>query len=117
MRRVVKKGSMSTKRTSGRSRTKVVKAALISRLVLALRTWISNPMARAADSASLNVVSELGPVGLTSTATRVAPGTSSRTSSSRFATNSALKKIDSCQVAARPGEAGDKTKLDRVFAD
>ena len=27
------------------------------------------------------------------------------------------KKIDSCQVAARPGEAGDKTKADRVFGD
>ena len=27
------------------------------------------------------------------------------------------EKIDACQVAARPGEAGDKTKLDRVFGD
>ena len=27
------------------------------------------------------------------------------------------EKIDACQVAARPGEAGDKTKPDRVFAD
>ncbi len=27
------------------------------------------------------------------------------------------EKIDPCQIAARPGEAGDKTKLDRVFAD
>jgi hypothetical protein len=27
------------------------------------------------------------------------------------------KKIDTCHVAARPGEAGDKTKPDRVFAD
>ena len=78
MRRVVKKGSMSTKRASGGSRAKVAKAASISRLVLALRTRICNPMARAADCASLDVVSEVGPVGLTSTATRVAPGTSSR---------------------------------------
>ena len=29
----------------------------------------------------------------------------------------ATEKIDPCQVAARPGEAGDKTKPDRVFAD
>ena len=28
-----------------------------------------------------------------------------------------IEKIDSCQVAARPGEAGDKTKSYRVFAD
>ena len=27
------------------------------------------------------------------------------------------ENIDACQVAARPGKAGDKTKLDRVFAD
>ena len=27
------------------------------------------------------------------------------------------EKIDACQVAARPGEAGDKTKPDRVFGD
>jgi hypothetical protein len=28
----------------------------------------------------------------------------------------ATEKIDTCQIAARPGEAGDKTKLHRVFA-
>ena len=55
--------------------------------------------------------------GLTSTATRAAAGTSSRSSSSRFAANSRIEKIDTCQVAARPGEAGDETKPDRVFAD
>jgi hypothetical protein len=27
------------------------------------------------------------------------------------------EKIDACQVAARPGEAGDKTELHRVFGD
>ena len=97
---------------------KVAKAASISRLVLALRTWICSPMARAAGSTSLNVDSVLPALaGLTSTATRAAAGTSSRRSSSRFAANSAVEKIDPCQVAARPGEAGDKTKPDRVFAD
>ena len=29
----------------------------------------------------------------------------------------AREKIDPCQVAARPGEAGDKTEPDRVFGD
>ena len=67
---------------------------MISLLVPALRTWICSPMARAAGSMSLNVVSaNAGSAGLTSTATRVAAGTSSRRSSSRFATNSALKKL------------------------
>ncbi len=28
-----------------------------------------------------------------------------------------VEKIDSCQVAARPGEAGDKSEPDRVFGD
>src|SRR5439155_6976638 len=94
---------MSTKSASGRSRTTASKAKLISLLVLALRTWISNPPARAADCASLNVVSKLGPVGLASTATRVAVGTSSRTSPNRFATNSALKKL--IPVRLPPGRA------------
>jgi hypothetical protein len=62
---------MSTKSASGRLCTKVAKAKLISRLMLAFRTWISSPIVRAADCTSLNVVSELGPFGLTSTATRL----------------------------------------------
>ena len=56
-RRLLKKGSPPTKSASGRSRTRVAKAASISRLVLALKTWICSPMARAAASTSLNVVS------------------------------------------------------------
>ena len=28
-----------------------------------------------------------------------------------------MKMLESCQVAARPGEASDKTKPDRVFGD
>ena len=41
-----------TKSASGRSRTSVAKAASISRLVLASRTWICSPMARAAAATS-----------------------------------------------------------------
>ena len=55
--------------------------------------------------------------GLTSTATPVAPGTSSRSSLQPLCRQLAIEKIDAGQVAARPGEARDKTKLDRVFAD
>ena len=61
-------------------------------------------MARAAAATSLNVDSVLAAlVGLTSTATRVAAGTSSRKSSSRFAANSLREKID--PVRLPPGRA------------
>ena len=61
-------------------------------------------MARAAASTSLNVVSVFAALaGLTSTATRAAPGTSSRRSSSRFAANSPLKKL--IPVRLPPGRA------------
>ena len=106
---------MSTKRASGRSRTIVAKAASISRLVLALRTWISNPVARAANCASLNVVSELGPVGLTSTATANCSGYQLAHESQPLCHQLSAEKIDSCEVAARPGEACDKTDFHWVF--
>ena len=103
-RRLLKNTSWPTNRASGRSRTKVAKAASISRLVLVVRTWTSNPMARAAGSKSLNVVSALVTLaGLTSTATRAALGTSSRRSSSRFAANSVLIKL--IPVRLPPGRA------------
>src|SRR6266699_1076407 len=90
----MRKASLPTNRASGRSRTKVAKAASISRLVLALKIWICSPMARAAASTSLKVVSEFATLaGLTSTATR----------------------FDAGQVAARSGEAGHKPQPDRVF--
>ena len=55
-------------------------------------------------STSLNVVSVFAALaGLTSTATRVAAGTSSRRSSSRFAVNSPLKKL--IPVRLPPGRA------------
>src|SRR5262249_34216975 len=61
-------------------------------------------MARAADCTSRNVGSVLTAfVGLMSTATRVAAGTSLRSSSSRFAVNSALKIL--IPVTLPPGRA------------
>jgi hypothetical protein len=53
--------------------------------------------------------------GLRSTATRTALGTKSCRSRSRRQLS--IEKIDPGRVAARPGEAGDKTKPDRVIAD
>src|SRR5262245_36470780 len=89
---------------SDRSRTRAAKAASISRLVLALKTLICSPIARAAGSKSLIVFSVLVTLaGLTSTATRTAAGTSSRRSSSRFAVNSTLKKL--IPVRLPPGRA------------
>src|SRR5262249_33430148 len=65
----------------------------ISRLVLALKTWICRPMMRAAGSTSRRVASVWTVlVGLTSIATRAALGNSSRRSSSRFAANSVVRK-------------------------
>ena len=54
-----------------------------------------------------------GIAGLTSTPMRIALGTNSCRSPSRLVTTSA-EKIDAGRVATRSGEAGDKTKLDRV---
>src|SRR5262245_28698094 len=54
-------------------------------------------------------------VGLTSTATRTALGTSSRNSPSRLARTSEVKKLSG--VAAWPGKAGDQTMRDRVSAN
>ena len=62
-RRLVKRGSPLTKSASGRSRTKVAKAASISPPVLALRTWTCSPMARAAASTSLKEVSAVAGIG------------------------------------------------------
>src|SRR5262249_32543222 len=108
-RRTLKKTSMPMKTASARSCVKVAKAASISRLVLALSTWICNPMARAADCRSLNVVSvSTALTGLTSTAIRAAWGTITRNSSSRFAVNSPLKRLT--PVRLPPGRARLETR-------
>src|SRR5262245_22136359 len=78
-----------------------------------------HPMARAAASTSLNVASVLAAfAGLTSTATRAALGTSSRMSSSRFATNSADKKLmpvmfppGRARLATRPSLTGSSARM------
>src|SRR5262245_7568310 len=65
-----------TRRASVRARARLVKAASISRPLLALKTWICKPMARAAVSTPLTVDSVLtGLAGLTRMAIRVAVGT------------------------------------------
>ena len=97
---------------------KVAKAASISRLVLALRTWICSPMARAAASTSLNVVSVLRSIGrIDEHGNTSCSGHQLTQEFQPLCHQLTTEKIDARQVAARPGEAGDKTKPDRVFAD
>ena len=112
-----KKGDVSTKSPPGRVRSMLPNASSISRLVPALSTWTSSVIVRAAASTarildSLRLVS----AGLTSTTIRLAPGTTSRKSCSRFASSSAREKANTCCVSARPGQARHKTGLDRVIS-
>src|SRR5215471_12280544 len=79
------------------------KAAWISRMVLALKISTCKLIARAAVSTSRTVgLAFAGLAGLTSSATRTAFGMSSRRSSSRFATNSAMKKLMPVALIFRP---------------
>ena len=55
-------------------------------------------------------------VGLTSTATRAAAGTSSRSSSSRFAANSPMKRLTPVRLPPGRARLATKTKPDRVLA-
>ena len=114
----MKNGSLLTKRASGRSRPNVAKAALISLLVLALRTWICSPMAPAAACSSLSV--EFGTHGIGWIDEHRQPSRPGHQLAQEFqplCPQFGADKIDPCQVAARPGETRDKTKPDRVFAD
>ena len=75
-------------------------------------------IARPASSAALTVdsVFEELPDGLTSTATRL----TTRTSSQEFKSlcrQLGAEEVDTRQIAARPREARDETKPDRVFAN
>ena len=74
------------------------------------------PIVRAALCTSRTVTSGVGPVGLMSTASRVAPGTV-RVETPNVSPPLRRQEIDAGQVATRPGEARDETKPDRVFGD
>src|SRR5262249_44046651 len=96
--------SPATKRASGRSRSRVAKAASISPIVVALRIWICRPMAGAASCTICNWDSvDEAFAGLRSTATRTALGTKSCRSRSRFAANSTASQL--MPVRLPPGRA------------
>ena len=64
-----------------------------------------------------SVISAIGTLaGLTSKATRTTRAQLAQ-ESEPLCVQLGVEKIDAGHVAARPGEAGDKTKLDRVIAD
>ena len=58
-----------------------------------------------------------GLLGLMSTATRAAPGISSRSSSSLLAVSSVLRKLIPVRLPPGLGDAGDKTAFDRGLSD
>src|SRR5262245_52033440 len=103
---LVKNVSAPTRSAPARSRRKAAKAVSISCSVLALRIRTCWPMARAAFCTSRDWVSDCSLLGFTSMAINVEPGTSSRSSSSRFASSST--PIIAMPVTFPPG------KLDRV---
>ena len=112
----VKERSGLTKSASARSLENAANAASISLPALALRTLICNPMAeQPIPRLSACALAIVCVVRVDEHGDAVTAGTSSRSSASRFATNS-REKNDPSQVAARPGQAGDQTKRDRVFA-
>jgi hypothetical protein len=88
-------------------------AASMSPLLPTLKIWMCSPISRPAASASCACNSaRAGFAGLTNIATRVIAGTRSCSSSSRLGNQLAEKEVHSRQVAAGPGEAGDKAELD-----
>ena len=83
----------------------------ISLSVPAFRMGSCTPLARAADCISLMLRSVSGWFGLTSRAITPAWGTNSDTSSSRLGIQLVVNAADTCQIAARPRETGDRPSL------
>ncbi len=117
-RRLVKNTSPATYKASARSRTSVTKAPSISLLLLALRTRICSPIARAASDMARSALSVAGALaGLDQHGDPNGLGHQLMQKCQPLLFQLSREKINSRQVAARPGQAGDKTKLHRVFAD
>ena len=110
--RLAKKASAATKRASARSRARVAKAASISRAVLALKTAISTPIARAAfrsDFVRGLGVSHDWRIDQHGKASRLGHQLTQQSEPLRIGLDS--EKIDARDVAARPVEAGDEPEL------
>src|SRR5262249_13807635 len=108
-RRLVKNVSPATCRASARSRTRVAKAASISLLLLALRTGSVRYVSLRALGSRIGRIDQHGNTnGL---------GHQLVQQLQSFRLQLTRKKIDPRQISAQSGEAGDKTELDRVFAN
>src|SRR5215472_8584751 len=105
-RRALRKAPPATNSASAFSRTRLSKAASISRPVAASNTRICCPIAAALTSRSNDSLT--ASVALFSRARRLAAGTSSRNSCMRFAVNSMVKKLT--PVALPPGRLRLATK-------
>src|SRR6516165_3062946 len=117
-RRPLKNASWPTNTASGRSRPNAAKAASISRLVLALKIWSCSPMARPAASTSRKVICALALLAeLTSTATRTGRRQHFAQQLKPLCRQFETQQIDAGQIPPRARQAGNETKLDRVFGD
>lgn len=87
-----------------------------SRSLAAFTTTIFRPIARAATSTSGNSATDPGQFGSNRNAMTAALGTSSCSSSNRFATSGRYERY-AREVAARPVEAGDEAAFHRIVAD
>ena len=93
-------------------------AASISPLVLAARVLMCRPFAGDAAAISFTVLSALELLaGLTTTAMRLAVGTSSRKKLQMLSHQFAAEKINACYIAPGSSETGDKAKADGVLTD
>src|SRR5262252_2226225 len=114
-RRAVNKVPMLTNSASDRSRSNAAKAAPISRPLLALRTLIRRPMARCRFHFSQRRFCKclIGRIDKY----RHTGSCGYQLAQQRKPLRNHLRRqnVHPCQVAAWPGEAGDKTELDRVL--
>src|SRR5262249_30379186 len=88
----------------------------MSRSVPAWKTWICSPRARAATCTSFNWEAAVESLGLRSTATTVALGTSSCSTSTSLGPRGFVKEGDAGDISSRSVEASNKSSLDRIGA-
>jgi len=105
----LKKASPPTKRASGRSRTNVAKAALISPLVLALRLDLQ-PHGASGDIHLSQCALGIRGIGRIDKHGHANGCRHQLTQELQpLCYQLTIEKIDPCQIAARPGETGDLT--------
>ena len=107
----LKSSPVPTMRAPARSSANFANAELISPSVLAFKTWINLPSARAS-CMSFIWVFDLGSIGFTSNPIMVAVGIKSRSSPKRFATNSEPNWVMPVMFRAGPVQADHEAEPD-----